>query len=80
MKAELNRLASEIARREGGKSQARIGDIRSILKIIVTIHAEAILNHKPRPTAVLNEYAKKVGAKLAKKRLNKPLLKKKSKK
>lgn len=31
----LKKLASEIAKREGKKSQARIGDIREILKIIV---------------------------------------------
>lgn len=31
----LNKIASEIAKREGKKSQARIGDIREILKILV---------------------------------------------
>lgn len=30
----INKLASEIARREGKKSQARIGDIREILSIL----------------------------------------------
>ncbi len=31
----LNKIASEIAKREGKKSQARIGDIREILKLLV---------------------------------------------
>jgi len=37
----LQRLASLIAKREGKKSQARIGDIREILKIIVTLSAQS---------------------------------------
>ncbi|HEX8608947.1 MAG TPA: hypothetical protein VF679_09955 [Pedobacter sp.] len=32
--------ASEIAKREGKKSQARIGDIREILKIIIDMDSE----------------------------------------
>jgi hypothetical protein len=36
----LNQLASLIAKREGKRSQARIGDIREILKILVLIDAE----------------------------------------
>ena len=32
----LNKLASEIAKREGKKSQAHIGDIREILKIVTS--------------------------------------------
>ncbi len=42
----LNKLASEIAKREGKKSQARIGDIREILKIIVEMDAEMSVNFK----------------------------------
>lgn len=38
----MNQLASEIAKREGKKSQARIGDIREILRIIVEIEAESL--------------------------------------
>lgn len=36
----LQKLASEIAKREGKKSQARIGDIREILKLLAVIEAE----------------------------------------
>ena len=36
----LRKLASEIAKREGKKHQASIGDIREILKIIAEIEAE----------------------------------------
>lgn len=37
-------LAREIAKREGKKSQARIGDIREILKILVQIEDEKSRN------------------------------------
>jgi hypothetical protein len=36
----LRKLASEIAKREGKKSQARIGDIREILGILSDIYVE----------------------------------------
>ena len=36
----LNKLASQIAKREGKKSQARIGDIREILGIFADIMHE----------------------------------------
>lgn len=36
----LNKIASEIAKREGKKSQARIGDIREIIGIMVDIMHE----------------------------------------
>lgn len=35
-----NKLAAEIAKVEGGKSQARIGDLRQILKIISKLKKE----------------------------------------
>lgn len=38
----LRKLASEIAHREGKKSQARIGDIREILRIIVELDVESV--------------------------------------
>lgn len=41
MAMTMQKLASAIAKREGGKSQARIGDIRQILKIIVELDVEA---------------------------------------
>lgn len=38
----IQRLASQIAKREGKKSQARIGDIREILGIMSDIFHEAL--------------------------------------
>lgn len=38
----INNLASAIAKKEGKKSQARIGDIREMLKIIILMEMEAI--------------------------------------
>lgn len=38
----LSKLASEIAKREGKKSQARIGDIREILKNVFDVFAENV--------------------------------------
>jgi hypothetical protein len=37
----IQKLASAIAKREGKKSQARIGEVREILKIICTMELEA---------------------------------------
>ncbi len=37
------KIASELAKREGKKSQARIGDIREILKVLVEMEVEALL-------------------------------------
>lgn len=42
----LRKLASELAKREGKKSEARIGDIREILKLIVEIEAEVLVNEE----------------------------------
>lgn len=41
----LRKLASLIAKREGKKSQARIGDIREILKILIQLEIEDILEN-----------------------------------
>lgn len=38
----LNQLASQIAKREGKKSQARIGDIREILGVMADIFHERL--------------------------------------
>ena len=38
------KLASEIAKREGKKSQARIGDIREILNILTELLAEEYIS------------------------------------
>jgi hypothetical protein len=68
MKLALNKLASEIAKREAGKSNVKIGDIRQILKVISEIHAEALIKHGKRPTAVLSEYSRYSAAKIKKSR------------
>ena len=48
----LQKLASEIAKREGKKSQARIGDIREILRLICVIDAEQCF-HDPETDGAL---------------------------
>jgi hypothetical protein len=56
----LNKLASLIAKREGLKSQASIGDIREILKIIVDIQSECMRSDVVLgewPTLVISEQA-----------------------
>lgn len=71
----LNQLASAIAKREGKKSQARIGDIREILKIIVQLEADDCLaldpNGEPEensPLYVLTEAVNKTLRKVRSKR------------
>lgn len=41
----LNKLASAVAKREGKKSQARIGDIREILSILSDMMFEQFERH-----------------------------------
>lgn len=57
----FQRLASQIAKREGKKSQARIGNIREILKIIAEMEAEAVLVESSKfndyPVAILGKMA-----------------------
>jgi hypothetical protein len=43
----LNRLASEICKREGKRSQARIGDVRECLRVIVELDAESVEKSYP---------------------------------
>ena len=45
----LNKLASEIAKREGKKSQARIGDIREIIGVFSDICHEELENNSTEP-------------------------------
>lgn len=70
----LQKLASAIAKREGKKSQARIGDIREILKIICTLDAEAGLateNQMSGPIVALIKSSEKIEERLAKRKVKK---------
>jgi hypothetical protein len=49
----VQKLASEIAKREGGKSQARIGDIRQVLKIITEIYGDFLAKEHAKDLAKL---------------------------
>lgn len=64
----IQKLASDIAKREGKKSEARIGDIREILKIICTLDAESLLANKDQdgPLACLAYFSDKIADKLFK--------------
>jgi hypothetical protein len=53
----LNQLASDIAKLEGKKSQARIGDIREILKLIVDMSVEKMDDLNGNPLLVLQHLA-----------------------
>jgi hypothetical protein len=62
----LNKLASLIAKREGKRSQARIGDIREILKIISVLEAEYVVSSwaDDGPLRVIGKSAEKKADKL----------------
>lgn len=51
------KIASELAKREGKKSQARIGDIREILKLLVEMEVEALLAPSDSPLQALTDRA-----------------------
>jgi len=62
MKLTFQKLASQIAKREGKKSQARIGDIREILKTIVDLEvecAEREAKYEEHPVAFIIDAAAK---------------------
>lgn len=61
------KIASEIAKREGKKSQARIGDIREILKVLVDMDVEALLLPSDSPLQALTDRAFKKYQKKSKK-------------
>jgi hypothetical protein len=50
----LRKLASGIAKREGKKSQARIGDIREIIRIICELEGEELVKDPTGNSSVLN--------------------------
>lgn len=64
----INKLASEIAKREGKKSQAKIGEIREILGILCDIF------HEDVDCTVINAFHEQ-GRKRAKKKTKKIKLK-----
>lgn len=65
----LQKLSSMVAKREGKKSQARVGDIREILKIICMIEAEmmcAVEELSDMPTSAIRARANVFADKLMK--------------
>lgn len=62
----LQKLASTVAKIEGKKSQARIGDIREMLKILCDLEADFILNGNEE--SVLEALTEQINKRLAKKR------------
>jgi hypothetical protein len=67
----LRQLASKIAKAEGKKSQVAIGNIREILKALINIEAELIVNGEDAKGGALYLLAteiEKLAAKKAKKK------------
>ncbi len=67
----LAKLASEIAKREGKKSQARIGDIREILKVLAQLDAEYEIENATQsggPLDTIGLAADKIGKRILKKK------------
>lgn len=64
----LRKLASEVAKIEGKKSQARVGDIREILNIICQLEAESLAAHIEGPVGAIILKAEKIKTKLEKKK------------
>lgn len=57
---DKNHLASVIAKMEGKKSQATIGDIREILKILIALDAASFMSHKKSVLIMLRKEALKI--------------------
>jgi len=66
----IQTLASKIAKHEGKKSQAKIGDIREILKLIAQFEAEHVMDNpgiQDGPIDVLELESDKIFLRLRKK-------------
>lgn len=68
----LQKLASTIAKREAGKSQVAIGNVREVLKVLATLEAEAMLiaeggGDVDMPIDQLVQYAEKIKGQLKRK-------------
>ena len=69
--AKLQAIAKEIAKREGKKSQVKIGDIREVLKALAEMQAEEFVENAPGkkgPMDHMLDYALKIYEKKAKKK------------
>lgn len=65
----MNQLASAIAKLEGKKSQAKIGDIRESLKTLIFLMANEYVESGSSPTSdLIVEQTKKVIERVAKKK------------
>lgn len=51
------KIAAELCKLEGGKSQARMGDLQQVLKLLVQMDAEYVLKGMPSPLDALSEEA-----------------------
>ena len=71
----VQKLASEIAKREAGKSSVKIGDVREVLRIMIDIEAEKMVAEKLNdtwgtiPSDIINEHAAKKYKEITKKAL-----------
>jgi len=60
----IQKIAGAIAKKEGNKSQARIGDIREILRIMSEMEADALTSEES-PLCLLMADVKKIQRKKA---------------
>jgi len=61
----LNKLASAIAKREGKKHQASIGDIREVIKIIVDMEAVDLVENPYNENGILALFSAMVNKRAA---------------